>query len=119
MKKTANQIRQPIHPSRKPRSAQKPPHQAEFVQDKARTFKITAERQHRSDGNGNDFGIVNLNARIFSMSAWLEKIVNKTVYCKSAMAHLVVLFYEIVWRQNSKRGLFSFQTSMPITGNLG
>ncbi|CAA9409504.1 MAG: hypothetical protein AVDCRST_MAG74-2155, partial [uncultured Pyrinomonadaceae bacterium] len=39
------------------------------------------------------FGIRNLYANIFLVSTCLEKIVNKTVYCKSAMAHSVILFW--------------------------
>jgi len=38
MKQPVNQIREPIHPPRKARPAQKPPDKSEFVQNKARFF---------------------------------------------------------------------------------
>ena len=49
----------------------------------------------------------------------LKKSSIKQSICRSAIAHWVVLFCEIVWRQNSKRGHFLFQISNPIIGNLG
>jgi hypothetical protein len=75
--------------------------------------------QHRGDGDGNDFRIGNFRAGVFAVSACFEKIVNKTAYCDSAIAHLLVLFGELVWRQNSKRGLFLHQIANSMTGNLG
>jgi hypothetical protein len=80
MKQPVNQIREPIHPPRKPRPRQQPANQSEFVQHESATFKVTAKMQHRRQSNGNDFGIGNCNATIFTVSARLEKIVNKTVY---------------------------------------
>jgi len=35
--------------------------------------------QHCTNGNGNDFRIGDFNAKIFPMSARLEKIINKAV----------------------------------------
>lgn len=93
MKKPVNQIREAIDPPRKPRPTKESFDQSEFVQNKAAFLEITAEMQHRSDGNGDDFRVCDFNARIFAVSARLEKIIDKTVYCKSAMARWFVLFW--------------------------
>ncbi|MGC2238798.1 MAG: hypothetical protein WA584_21765 [Pyrinomonadaceae bacterium] len=119
VKQTVNQIREPREATRKTRPRKQATHQSEFVKNKARPLEIAAERKHRRQGDSDDFGIRYFDTTIFSMSARLEKIVNKTVYCKSAFAHSFVLFCELVWRQNSKRGHSFFQISNFITGNLG
>jgi hypothetical protein len=119
MKQLINQIRKTINPPRKTRPAKQSFHQTKFVQNKARTLKVTAKVQHRSDGNSNDFGICDGNPHIFPMSALLEKIVNKTVYCKSAFAHIGSSPLFLSGKQNFRRRLFLFQISKSITGNLG
>jgi hypothetical protein len=97
MKQTMNQIHQAIQSTRKSRPAQKPFDQTEFVQNKSALFKIAAKREHRCDGNGDYFSVCNFNATIWLTAARLEKIVNKTVYCKSAMAHFGSSPFSFVW----------------------
>jgi len=41
--------------------------------------------QHCGNGNDDDYGIRNFDAKVFAVSARLEKIIGKTVYCKSAI----------------------------------
>ena len=81
--------------------------------------RVTAKMQHRADGNSDNFRIRYLDANIFFMSALLEKIIDKTVYCKSAIAHIRSSHLVFVWSQNFRRRLFCFQISNFITGNLG
>jgi len=118
MKKPVNQVGEPRHPPRKTRPAQEPFHQTEFVKDQSRPLKVTTEMPHRADGNGDDFRVGHFDANIFAVSARLEKIINKTVYCKSAIAHIKSSPLVFVWSQNFRRRLFLFQYQN-LTGNLG
>ena len=88
MKQQMNQIHQARYPARKARPAKKPFDESEFVQNKPRFFKVAAKIPHRADRNGYDFRVRDFDANIFGVSARLEKIINKTVYCKSAVAHI-------------------------------
>jgi hypothetical protein len=97
VKQAMNQIGKPIKAARKARPAQEPPHQTELVQNEPTFLKIAAEMQHRANGNGNDFSVGNCTANVFAVSAALEKIIDKTVYCKSAVAHIESSPLVFVW----------------------
>jgi hypothetical protein len=88
MKQSRNKIGKATQAARKSGARQKAFHQAEFVQNKAAFLKVSAEMEHGCNGNGNDFRVGNFYLNIFAVSARLEKIVNKTVYCNSAIAHI-------------------------------
>jgi hypothetical protein len=97
VEQTINQIRQTVHSARKSRPAQKPFDESEFVKNNADFLEITAEIKHRCDGNRDDFSICNWRATVFAVTARLKKIVGKTVYCNSAIAHLMSSASLFVW----------------------
>jgi len=109
MKQPVNQICQTVYTPRKARPPEQSFDQSEFVQNQSTFLKVAAKMQHRNDGNGNDFGPGNFNANIFLMSARHEKIVNKTVYCKSATAHSVVLFMKLFSDKILKEDILYFK----------
>jgi len=87
VKKPTNQIAQARYPARQSGTRKSSFYQTEFAQNKAAFIEISAEMEHGGNGNGNDFRVGNFYSNIFLMSARLEKIIDKTVYCKSAVAH--------------------------------
>jgi hypothetical protein len=64
--------------------------------------------QHCADGNSDNFRVRDFYANIFFVSARLEKVVNKTVYCKSAIAHIKSSPCEFLSANKILGGDFSF-----------
>jgi hypothetical protein len=121
MKETANQIGEAIDAVRKTLADSNSVSSTQ-VRAKQGGFSRSCRQSaaHCVDCNGDDFRVRNFDARVLPMTTHLEKIINQTVYCKSAIAHLRVLFFLNLFGDKILREGFSFfQISNSITGNLG
>ncbi len=87
MKKPINQIRQPRQTSRKARPTQRVGKNLCFFNLVQRFLIVAAIIKHRNQSRGQNLSIIYLLAFIFLMIHHLEQIIQKAVYCSSALAH--------------------------------